>query len=165
MNIDINSNDNNNKTTKLMAVSNYRTIQSSLTSSCSLVEFSLVTNFRDQLRFQLACYGNAIVGDNSFISEQYNSKYKDFVIRDPLRRLAMHCTELKFVHPLSKETMTFTSDIPRSFKELLGQSHNSFDDKITIDDNNNIDELPRDRNVKILSLEDFLGSTSAHKKK
>lgn len=164
MNIDKNS--DNNKTTSI-AVSNYRTIQASSTSSYSLVEFSLVTNYRDQLRFQLACYGNAIVGDNLFISERYNSKYENFVIRDPLRRLAMHCTELKFIHPLSKETMTFTSDIPRSFKELLG-SHNNLDDKIITDDNNinnnydsDLDDLPRDRNVKILSLEDFLGTSSS----
>ena len=165
MKIDTNT-DSSNNVARSIAISNYRTILASSTSTFSLVEFSLVTNFRSQLRFQLACYGNAIIGDNLFISEQYNSKYKNFTIKDPLRRLAMHCTELKFIHPVSKETMSFTSDIPRSFKELLGQSHSNLDDEVIIDDddknsNSDTNQLPRERNVKIVSLQDFLGTSAS----
>jgi hypothetical protein len=148
-----------------VAISNYRTIQTAPTSTYSLVEISLVTNYREQLRYQLACSGHAIVGDNIYISKQYNSKYENIAIRDPLRRLAMHCSEIKFTHPVSKETMTFNSEIPRSFKEILGYSSNK--EKLPLSTIINNDEeigLRKDRNVKILTLEDFLGKAITSKK-
>jgi len=148
-----------------VAISNYRTIQTAPTSTYSLVEISLVTNYREQLRYQLACSGHAIVGDNIYISKQYNSKYENIAIRDPLRRLAMHCSEIKFTHPVSKETMTFNSEIPRSFKEMLGYS--SINEKLPLSTIINNDEeigLRKDRNVKILTLEDFLGKAITSKK-
>lgn len=156
-----NNNDNTTATSisKLpnrVAISNYRTIQTAQISPYSLVEISLVTNYREQLRYQLACYGHAIVGDNIYISKKYNSKYENIMIRDPLRRLAMHCSELKFTHPVSKETMTFTSEIPRSFKEMLGH-HNNENVPLNdiINDDDKLEGLRKDRNVKILTLEDF----------
>jgi len=165
-------NDKNNETTSSsssssqdrIAISNYRTIQTAPNSPYSLIEISLVTNYREQLRYQLACSGHAIVGDNIYINKQYNIKYENITLKNPLRRLAIHCSELKFAHPVSKETMTYTSDIPRSFKEILGYSNNI--EKFPLNNNSNndddsIESLPKDRNVKILTLEDFLGTSNA----
>jgi 23S rRNA-/tRNA-specific pseudouridylate synthase len=55
-----------------IAISNYRTIQTAPNSPYSLIEISLVTNYREQLRYQLACSGHAIVGDSIYTNKQYN---------------------------------------------------------------------------------------------
>ena len=150
-----------------IAISNYRTIQTAPNSPYSLIEISLVTNYREQLRYQLACSGHAIVGDSIYTNKQYNIKYENVTLKNPLRRLAIHCSELKFAHPVSKETMTYTSDIPRSFKEILGYSNNNNTEKFPLNNNSNndddddIESLPKDRNVKVLTLEDFLGTSNA----
>jgi 23S rRNA pseudouridine1911/1915/1917 synthase len=54
----------------------------------TLLELTLVTGRRGQLRAQLADLGHPILGDPAHGSR-----------RDPLRRLALHATRLSFVHP------------------------------------------------------------------
>jgi 23S rRNA pseudouridine1911/1915/1917 synthase len=54
----------------------------------TLLELSLVTGRRGQIRAQLAALGHPIVGDRDYGSR-----------RDPLRRLGLHATRLGFVHP------------------------------------------------------------------
>jgi 23S rRNA pseudouridine1911/1915/1917 synthase len=58
------------------------------TRDTTLLELSLVTGRRGQIRVQLAALGHPIIGDH-----EYGSR------RDPFRRLALHATRLAFVHP------------------------------------------------------------------
>ena len=70
----------------------------------TLLELSLVTGRRGQIRAQLALLGHPIVGDR-----EYGSR------RDPLRRVCLHATRLGFVHP-SGRRLLFESPPPSNFR-------------------------------------------------
>jgi len=72
----------------------------------TLVELRLVTGRRGQIRAQLAAAGHPIAGDR-----EYGSR------ADPLRRLALHATQLGFVHPRGGR-VTFESPPPSAFGRL-----------------------------------------------
>ncbi len=88
------------------AVTHYRTIASG--RRYSMLELTLETGRRNQIRVQLAEAGHPVVGDTMYGRG-----------RDPeLRRLALHARDLGFVHPHTGTKVTFTSEIPRAFREL-----------------------------------------------
>jgi 23S rRNA pseudouridine1911/1915/1917 synthase len=68
------------------AITRYRVIDRDRDET--LLELTLVTGRRGQIRAQLAALGHPIVGDRAYGSR-----------RDPLRRLGLHATRLGFVHP------------------------------------------------------------------
>jgi len=71
--------------------------------NATLLELSLVTGRRGQIRAQLAALGHPIVGDGEFGSR-----------RNPLRRVALHATRLGFVHPRGGRS-SFESPMPAAF--------------------------------------------------
>ncbi len=70
----------------------------------TLLEVTLVTGRRGQVRSQLAALGHPIVGD-----EAYGSR------RNPLRRVCLHATRLGFDHPAGGR-VSFESPVPASFR-------------------------------------------------
>jgi 23S rRNA pseudouridine1911/1915/1917 synthase len=84
------------------AITRYRVLARDADST--LVELSLVTGRRGQIRAQLAELGHPIVGDRAFGSR-----------RDPLRRVCLHATHLGFVHPDGRR-MAFDSPAPSAFR-------------------------------------------------
>ncbi len=74
----------------------------------SLVELTLDTGRRHQLRVQLAAAGCPIVGD-----EKYGSK------SDPAGRLGLHACSLRFPHPVTGQELRFTSPLPKSLAKLV----------------------------------------------
>jgi 23S rRNA pseudouridine1911/1915/1917 synthase len=68
------------------AITRYRVLERG--PDDTLLELTLVTGRRAQLRVQLAAFGHPIAGDRAHGSR-----------RDPLGRLALHATRLGFVHP------------------------------------------------------------------
>ena len=88
------------------AITHYRTIASG--RRYSMLELPLETGRRNQIRVQLAEAGHPVVGDTMYGRG-----------RDPeLRRLALHARDLGFVHPRSGKKVSFTADIPPSFRSL-----------------------------------------------
>jgi 23S rRNA pseudouridine1911/1915/1917 synthase len=85
------------------AITRYRVLERS--RDTSLLEITLVTGRRAQIRVQLAALGHPVVGDRSHGSR-----------RDPLRRLCLHATRLGFVHPNGRR-VAFDSRVPRGFLE------------------------------------------------
>jgi 23S rRNA pseudouridine1911/1915/1917 synthase len=83
------------------AITRYRVLERR--PDTTLVELSLVTGRRGQLRAQLAAAGHPIAGDR-----EYGSR------TDPLGRLALHATRLGFVHPRGGR-VTFESPLPPAF--------------------------------------------------
>ncbi|HUX41261.1 MAG TPA: RluA family pseudouridine synthase [Rectinemataceae bacterium] len=77
-------------------------------SGFSLVEVSLETGRRHQIRVQLASIGHPVAGD-----ERYGSR------RDPGGRLMLHASILELVHPISGEAMRFESPPPQAFTAAL----------------------------------------------
>jgi 23S rRNA pseudouridine1911/1915/1917 synthase len=74
----------------------------------TLLELTLETGRRHQIRVQLAEAGCPIVGD-----ERYGAK------TDPSRRVALHACRLRFIHPATGEAMRFESALPGEMGRLV----------------------------------------------
>ena len=62
----------------------------------SLLELTLETGRKNQVRVQLAALGHPIIGDRKYGART-----------DPARRLALHSCDLKFRHPVSGAPMAW----------------------------------------------------------
>ncbi len=74
----------------------------------TLVELTLVTGRRHQLRVQLSSRGFPIIGD-----EKYEAK------TDPAKRLGLHSAKLTVPHPITGETLSFESPLPLELVRLV----------------------------------------------
>jgi 23S rRNA pseudouridine1911/1915/1917 synthase len=89
-----------------LAITHYRLLRAK--GARSLLELTLETGRRNQIRVQLAALGYPVIGDR-----KYGAK------TDPARRLALHACELKFRHPVSGAEMGFHSALPPRLKALI----------------------------------------------
>ena len=78
------------------------------TAKRALVELTLETGRRHQIRVQLAEIGCPVVGD---------PKYHPSGVED--ERLALHSSGLKIKHPITGEVMVFESELPGELARLL----------------------------------------------
>ena len=90
------------------AVTRYRVEKRA--GAVSLLELTLETGRRHQIRVQLGEAGCPIVGD-----KRYGAK------TNPVRRVALHASELRFPHPASRKEMRFLSPLPGEFGRLMKQ--------------------------------------------
>jgi 23S rRNA pseudouridine1911/1915/1917 synthase len=74
----------------------------------SLVELTLETGRRHQIRVHLADAGCPIIGD-----KKYGAK------SDPAKRLGLHACALRFPHPVTGVEMRFASPLPRELARLV----------------------------------------------
>lgn len=74
----------------------------------SLVEFSLDTGRKNQIRVHARDLGCPISGDKRYGNGS-----------GPLRRLALHAETLRFAHPLTFSDMNFTSPVPSQFYKYV----------------------------------------------
>lgn len=88
-----------------LAVTHYRTIAAG--RRYSMVEVTLETGKKNQIRVHLSEKGNPIIGD-----ERYGAA------SDPIRRLGLHAKFLGFVHPRTGKKLVFTAPVPDSFQSL-----------------------------------------------
>ncbi|MEQ1851019.1 MAG: RluA family pseudouridine synthase [Chthoniobacteraceae bacterium] len=88
------------------AVTHYRVLARSTWRS--LVELTLETGRRHQIRVHLKDAGCPIVGD-----EKYGAK------SDPAKRLGLHACSLKFRHPETGEELRFESPLPKELARLV----------------------------------------------
>ena len=88
------------------AITHYRTIEKN--AKYSMLEVTLETGRKNQIRVHLAEAGHPIVGDQFYGSTV-----------NPLGRLGLHAKLLGFTHPTSGERLSFTAPIPRVFKHLF----------------------------------------------
>ena len=88
------------------AVTRYRVMKQIATRA--LVEVTLETGRRNQIRVHLADAGCPIIGDHKYEART-----------NPARRLALHGCSLQFKHPLSGELLKFESPLPQDLERLL----------------------------------------------
>ncbi len=93
-----------------LAITHYRVLRAK--GARSLLELTLETGRRNQIRVQLAELGHPVIGDR-----KYGAKIGPKT--DPARRLALHACELKFRHPVSGAPMEFHSAMPPRLKALI----------------------------------------------
>ena len=89
-----------------LAITHYRVLRT--VSDKSLLELTLETGRKHQLRVQLATLGHPIVGDRRYGAGDRIET-----------RLALHSCELKFRHPVSGASMEFRSALPIPLNALV----------------------------------------------
>jgi 23S rRNA pseudouridine1911/1915/1917 synthase len=89
-----------------LAITHYRLIRNN--GARSMLELTLETGRKHQIRVQLAAFGHSIIGD-----QKYGAK------NATAGRLALHSCELQFRHPVSGAAMQFRSELPRSLLPLI----------------------------------------------
>ena len=97
---------------KKTAITNYKTIQSVKSNRfefLNLVELSPRTGRRHQLRIHLSSIGNPILGD-----QEYGIKY--LILKG--KGLYLHASQLDFTHPITKDKLSITSNLPKKFKMI-----------------------------------------------
>ncbi len=75
----------------------------------SLLEVTLLTGRKNQIRVHMSDIGNPVVGDTWYSND--GDKYP---------RMALHAWSLAFKQPFSGKPLEFTSDIPSFFTKLVG---------------------------------------------
>jgi len=88
------------------AVTHYRTIARA--HDCSVLEITLETGRKNQIRAHLSEKGHPVVGDT-----MYGGK------TNPLGRLGLHAKLLGFVHPTTGKKLSFTAALPKAFRDFM----------------------------------------------
>lgn len=88
-----------------LAVTRYRVRERR--AAATVLDVTLGTGRRHQIRVQLAGLGHPVVGDRTYHAEA-----------DPLRRLCLHATTLGFVHPVTGAAVRFESPAPSAFARV-----------------------------------------------
>ncbi|MCM1077282.1 MAG: RluA family pseudouridine synthase [Bacteroides sp.] len=89
-----------------LAITRYKTLKSR--NGYSLMEVSLDTGRKNQIRVHMKDLGHPIAGDR-----RYGAK------SSPIHRMALHAQTLRFVHPMTRKDMNFTTPIPASFAKMV----------------------------------------------
>lgn len=89
-----------------LAVTYYKTLKKR--APYSMVELSLATGRKNQIRVHMKEAGHPIVGDR-----RYGAK------ASPIHRLCLHAQTLRFVHPTTRRDMSFTCPLPAGYVRLV----------------------------------------------
>ncbi len=89
-----------------LAVTHYRTLRSR--NGYSLIELELATGRKNQIRVHMQDLGHPIAGD-----KKYGAK------STPIHRMALHAQTLRFVHPIARTDMNFSTQVPPQFAKLV----------------------------------------------
>ncbi len=98
------------------AVTEYETLFRSELARLSLVAARPKTGRRHQLRRHLRRINHPIAGDVRYAKGVENRSYRTEI---GLYRLALHAAELAFVHPVTRERVTFASALPEDLTAPL----------------------------------------------
>ena len=88
------------------ATTHYRVMKKG--KDTTLLDVTLETGRRHQIRVQLAEAGCPIVGDKKYGAQT-----------DPIKRLALHAMSLRFPHPTTHKPMRFESPLPGEMGKLI----------------------------------------------
>lgn len=95
-----------------LALTRYHRVKSA--NGYSLLEVELETGRKNQIRVHMKDMGNPIAGDR-----KYGAK------SSPIHRLALHARTLRFVHPITRKLMDFSTPVPGAFLRMVGSGAES----------------------------------------
>ncbi len=107
------------------AITNYKTLKIFNIKDIpkiSLIECELETGRTHQIRVHLKYKGTSLLGDKQYGKKNIKFKKindKFLVNLNKLSGQALHAKTLEFIHPTSKKWMTFNSELPSGFKNIL----------------------------------------------
>ena len=85
----------------------------------ALVECRLETGRTHQVRVHMASIGHPLVGDPVYCRSQ--KSLKPLLSELGFARQSLHAAVLGFIHPVSGETLRFSSDLPADMRDLLAR--------------------------------------------
>jgi len=88
------------------AITRYKLLRTN--EKYSLLELTLETGRKNQIRAQMESIGHPIAGDVKYGAET-----------NPAGRLALHARKLYFIHPATREEMRFETPVPSVFNSLV----------------------------------------------
>lgn len=94
-----------------LAITRYKVLNRG--NGYTLVEFSLDTGRKNQIRVHAKELGHPIVGDRKYGASA-----------SPIHRLALHARSLRFAHPITRADMNFELPIPSRFAGLVKYGSN-----------------------------------------
>lgn len=89
-----------------LAVTRYRTLKCK--NGYTLLEVELDTGRKNQIRVHMKDIKHPIAGDR-----KYGAK------SSPIHRLALHAQTLRFIHPVTRKEMNFSTPVPASFAKMV----------------------------------------------
>ena len=90
------------------AITNYTLLNYDIGKDLSFVKLQLETGRTHQIRVHMKYIGHPLIGDFLY--------HPDYTYID---HQALHAGELDFIHPITKEKMHFSSDLPFEMKRIL----------------------------------------------
>ncbi len=87
------------------AITDYKVL--SQNDNYSLLDVSIKTGRKNQIRVHLSEMGHPIAGDKKYGAQT-----------NPINRLCLHAGKLIFTHPITKKEFNFSVDIPKAFKRV-----------------------------------------------
>nr|WP_298925788.1 RluA family pseudouridine synthase [uncultured Erythrobacter sp.] len=99
------------------AVTHYRVLEPM--DGSALIECRLETGRTHQVRVHCASIGHALIGDQTY--GKTPKSLKTLISQLGFARQALHAAELGFLHPISNESVSFSSDVPADMRELIDQ--------------------------------------------
>jgi 23S rRNA pseudouridine1911/1915/1917 synthase len=97
------------------AVTHYRLVQA--LREAALVECRLETGRTHQVRVHMTSLGHPLIGDPVY--GRTRAEHRELLKELGFRRQALHASNLGFVHPVSKENLSFKSALPSDMQELF----------------------------------------------
>jgi 23S rRNA pseudouridine1911/1915/1917 synthase len=100
------------------AVTHYKVLEK--LDNCALVECRLETGRTHQVRVHLASIGHALLGDPVY--GRANQALRPILRSLDFRRQALHAAVLGFIHPVSGQRLSLSSQLPPDMAELIDQT-------------------------------------------
>jgi 23S rRNA pseudouridine1911/1915/1917 synthase len=97
------------------AVTHYKLVRP--LRQAALVECRLETGRTHQVRVHMTSLGHPLLGDQAY--GRGRIVHRELLNQLDFRRQALHAAELGFVHPVSKESLSFKSALPSDMQELF----------------------------------------------
>ena len=97
------------------AVTHWRRLQ--ILRDAALVECRLETGRTHQVRVHMASLGHPLLGDPTY--GRSGKSHRDLLRELNFHRQALHAAELGFIHPVSKNRLSFASGMPADMQELF----------------------------------------------
>ena len=98
------------------AVTHYRIVEP--LRGAALTECRLETGRTHQIRVHMASIGHPLLGDAVY--GRTRDEHRELLKRLNFHRQALHAAELGFVHPVTKDKLSFKSALPSDIQELFG---------------------------------------------